>query len=169
MQKEPTAREPRCLATTVNVAPHSRPQPLPALQQPWLPAAGALSLTNQKAVAAAIDVHATALHLCAQGEGGLQASASRRARGGSRRQGTPRAAPGSGQPRPIGPRGATGRATRIGVAWGVWHKGVWRGRGARVGEGMWQHGGPLCSTWRGHVREGEPEGVVWIMLRKEQR
>ena len=50
MQKEPTASDPRCLATTVYVAPHSRPQPLPALQQPLpLPsaAAGALSLTNQ--------------------------------------------------------------------------------------------------------------------------
>jgi len=64
MQREPTASEPRCLATTVYVAPHSRPQPLPALQQPLprLAAAGALSLTNQKAVAAAIEVQATALH-----------------------------------------------------------------------------------------------------------
>ena len=57
---EPTAIEPRCLLTTVHVLSHSRPQPVPALQQRLDEAAaaaagddvvavggGALSVQNQ--------------------------------------------------------------------------------------------------------------------------
>ena len=105
MQKEPTASDPRCLATTVYVAPHSRPQPLPALQQPLLPAAGALSLTNQKAVAAAIDVHATALHLRRkQGGAGFGQLALRRLLSApDRASGGPELRPASAN-QPLGPR-----------------------------------------------------------------